>query len=262
MPYTLDVCLQDEDKIVACTMDAATGRLTPHAAVAVAGGASVLTLSPDRHVLYVGHRGLPAISSFRIDPATSGLTPQGTVASTHAPTFLATDRTGHYLLSAYYQGGYAAVHPLGADGAVGAPPLDSLITATGAHAIQTDPSKRVRRPEHLLPNSPHVVGAVPICGQPRPQQPCGVRRRHHHWGIDGPRARSDRSGPQCLLFGPCGPVRRRRRRGVGPAGGVPHPWRDGCPDTPGDVCRGPAAYGGAGHRGGRLGTYRVRPPFG
>ena len=64
MPYTLYVCLQDEDKIVAFSMDTATGRLTPHAEVAVAGGPSVLTLSPDRHVLYVGHRGQPAISSY------------------------------------------------------------------------------------------------------------------------------------------------------------------------------------------------------
>src|SRR5712692_3346183 len=142
MPYALYVCLQDEDKIVTFTMDATTGQLTPTAAVPVAGGPSVLALSPDRQVLYVGQRGQPAISSFRVDHTTGGLTSQGTVASTHAPTFLAPDRTGRYLLSAYYQGGYAAVHPLGADGAVGAPPCDTLATAMGAHAIQTDPSNQ------------------------------------------------------------------------------------------------------------------------
>src|SRR2546422_2246730 len=68
MPYALYVCLQDEDKIVAFTMDAETGRLTPQAEVPVVGGPSVLALSPDRHVLYVGHRTVPAIPSFRIDP--------------------------------------------------------------------------------------------------------------------------------------------------------------------------------------------------
>src|SRR5438445_7770437 len=118
MPYALYVCLQDEDKIMAFTMEATTGQLTPHAAVPVAGGPSVLTLSPDRQMLYVGHRGLPAIASFRIDPATGGLTPQGTVAATRAPTLLAPDRTGRYLLSAFYQGANLAVHPLAADGAV------------------------------------------------------------------------------------------------------------------------------------------------
>jgi len=75
MPYALYVCLQDEDKIVAFTMDATTGQLTPQAVVPVAGGPSVLALSPDRHVLYVGQRTVPAIASFRIDPATGGLTP-------------------------------------------------------------------------------------------------------------------------------------------------------------------------------------------
>jgi hypothetical protein len=121
MPYALYVCLQDEDKIMAFTMEATTGQLTPHAAVPVAGGPSVLALSPDRQMLYVGHRGQPAISSFRVDHPTGGLTPPGTVASTHAPTFLAPDRTGRFavrLLSRRVCGRSSA----GADGAVGAPP--------------------------------------------------------------------------------------------------------------------------------------------
>ena len=157
MPYALYVCLQDEDKIGAFTMDAATGQLTPQAAVPVAGGPSVLALSSDRHVLYVGQREQPALSSFRIDPATGALTPQGTVASTHAPTFLAPDRTGRFLLSAFYQGGYAAVYPLGADGAVGAPPCDTLATAMGAHAIQTDPSNQFAFVPHIARFNDNVL---------------------------------------------------------------------------------------------------------
>jgi 6-phosphogluconolactonase len=157
MPYALYVCLQDEDKIGVFTMDATTGQLTPMATVPVAGGPSGLALSPDRRVLYVGHRGQPAISSFWIDPTTGGLTLQGTVASTHAPTFLAPDRTGRYLLSAYYQGGFAAVHPLGADGAVGAPPCDTLATAMGAHAIQTDPSNQFAFVPHIARFNDNVL---------------------------------------------------------------------------------------------------------
>ena len=157
MPYALYVCLQDEDKIIAFTMEAATGQLTPHTAVTVAGGPSVLALSPDRQILYVGHRGQPALSSFRIDPATGGLTPQGTVASTHAPTFLAPDRTGRYLLSAYYQGGYAAVHPLDTNGAVGTPPCATLATAMGAHAIQTDPSNQFAFVPHIARFNDNVL---------------------------------------------------------------------------------------------------------
>jgi Lactonase, 7-bladed beta-propeller len=112
MPDSLYVCVLDENKIAAFTIDADTGWLTPQAEVMTSGGPAVLAISPCRHVLYVGHRVQPAISSFRIDPQTGGLTPQGTVSLEHAPTFLATDRTGKYLLSAYYQGGYVTVHPL------------------------------------------------------------------------------------------------------------------------------------------------------
>lgn len=118
MPDSLYVCLQGEDKIAAFTIDADTGRLAPRAEIPATGGPSVLAISPDRRVLYVGHRNVPAISSFRIQRSSGGLTLLGTVAPSHAPTFLAPDRTGKYLLSAYYQGGFAGVHRIAADGSV------------------------------------------------------------------------------------------------------------------------------------------------
>src|SRR5262245_49230495 len=82
---------------------------------------------------------VPGISSLRIDPSTGALTPSGTVAPEAAPTFLSTDRTRGYALSAYYQGAHAAVHPVAPDGAVGGPPIEWVETAIGAHAIQNDP---------------------------------------------------------------------------------------------------------------------------
>jgi 6-phosphogluconolactonase len=149
MPDMLYVCLQDEDRIASFAIDAGTGGLTRQTDLPIAGGPSVLALSPDRQVLYVGTRDPAAISSFRIDPRTGALNPRGSVAAADAPTFLAPDRTGRYLLSAYYQGGYAAVHPLGADGAVGAPLSDRHDTAIGAHAIATDPSNRFAFVPHI-----------------------------------------------------------------------------------------------------------------
>lgn len=77
--------------------------------------------------------------------------------TSHAPTFLAPDRTGKYLLSAYYQGGFAAVHPLAADGAVGAAPVASVPTAPGAHAIQTDPSNRFAFVPHIARLNDNVL---------------------------------------------------------------------------------------------------------
>jgi len=157
MPNALYVCLQDEDKIVPFAVDAETGTLTRHAEVAVSGGPSGLAISPDRRTLYVGHRTTPAISSFRIDQGTGRLSLLRTVSQEHAPTFMAPDRTGKYLLCAYYQGGGAAVHPLGADGAVGMPSHGWLATATGAHAIATDPSNRFAFVPHIARLNDNVL---------------------------------------------------------------------------------------------------------
>lgn len=157
MPDALYVCLQDDDRIAAFAIDPESGRLTQRAAVSAAGGPSVMALSPDRRTLYVGHRTRPAIASFRINPHSGGLTLLDTVSPAHAPTFLAPDRTGRYLLSAYYQGGGAAVHHVGADGAVGAASQDWLATAVGAHAIATDPSNRFAFVPHIARLNDNVL---------------------------------------------------------------------------------------------------------
>jgi 6-phosphogluconolactonase len=157
MATALYVGLQDEDKIAAFAIDPESGRLQRQSEIAVSGGPSVLAISLDRRVLYLGQRTNSAISSFRIDQNTGALSPQGTVSTEHAPTFLATDRAGRYLLSAYYQGGYAAVHPLGTDGAVGAPAIDRKDTANGAHAIQTDRSNRFAFVPHIARLNDNVL---------------------------------------------------------------------------------------------------------
>jgi len=142
MPYALYVCMQDDEKIAGFAMDPETGELSLRAELPVAGGPSVMALSPDRQMLYVGTRTAPAISTYRIDQLTGGLTLQGMAPTEHAPTFLAADRTGRYLLSAYYQGGFVAVHPVEPNGLAGTQPIDRHETAIGAHAISTDPSNR------------------------------------------------------------------------------------------------------------------------
>src|SRR5258708_14114092 len=157
MPNALYVCLQDEDRIAPFAIDTGTGALTARAAVPAAGGPSVMAISPDRRTLYLGHRTQPAISSFRIDPGSGGLRLLGTLPQAHAPTFLAPDRTGRYLLCAYYQGGGAAVHRLAEDGTVGPPSHDWLATATGAHAIATDASNQFAFVPHIATLNDNVL---------------------------------------------------------------------------------------------------------
>ena len=157
MADVLYVGLQDDDKIVTFGVDAGAAKLVPRAETPAAGAPSVFAVSPDRRVLYVGYRGTPGIESCRIDPASGALTSLGRVATEHPPTYLAADRAGKYLLSAYYQGAYAAVHPLGSDGAVSGPALDRQNTAPGAHAILTDPSNRFAFVPHIARQQDNVL---------------------------------------------------------------------------------------------------------
>jgi 6-phosphogluconolactonase len=157
MPDVLYVGLQDDDKIVSFGIDAGAGTLVPRGTTPAAGAPSVFAVSPDQRVLYVGYRGTPAIESCHIDSSSGALTSFGRVTTEHAPTYLATDGTGTYLLSAYYQGGYAAVHPLGSDGAVSGPAIDRQNTAPGAHAILTDPSSRFAFVPHIARQNDNVL---------------------------------------------------------------------------------------------------------
>jgi 6-phosphogluconolactonase len=149
MPDMLYVGLQDDDRIDMFAIDRDSGALTKQAEIAGAGGPSVFAIDPDKRTLYVGHRTRPSLASFRIDPATGALSLSGTAVQADAPTFLAPDRTGRCMLAAYYQGGYAAVYPIAADGTVGAAPTDKQETAIGAHAIATDPSNRFAFVPHI-----------------------------------------------------------------------------------------------------------------
>jgi 6-phosphogluconolactonase len=147
MPFALYVGLQDDDKIAVFTVDADSGLLTKESDVPVKGP-SAMVVAADCRTLYVGGRGGPAIATFRIGVG-GALTPAGEASQPHAPTFLALDRTGKFMLVAYYQGGGAAVYRLAGDGTVGAPSQDWVATDIGAHAIATDRSNRFAYIPHI-----------------------------------------------------------------------------------------------------------------
>ncbi len=143
------VAAQDDNKVSVFTMDAGTGKLTPKAEVPISDGPHLLAIGPDRKVIYVGQRGLPGISSWRIDQNTGDLTQNGSVSTDGWSASLSTDRKGKYLLSAQYQAGHVSIHPLGDDGSLGAPATEQLATDIGAHAIYTDPSNRFAYVPHI-----------------------------------------------------------------------------------------------------------------
>ena len=151
------VAAQDDNKVSVFTMDENTGNLDLRSEIAAPGGPSLLAISPDRGALYIGHREVPEITSHRIDDSTGGLTQNGSVTPDGAAAFLATDRTGKFLLSAYYQGGHVAVHPIGGDGSLGGAPTAWLDTEVGAHAVQTDRSNRFAFVPHIARQNDNVL---------------------------------------------------------------------------------------------------------
>ena len=157
MPNYVYVAAQDDDKITIFTMDGGSGRLTLQNETAVPGGPSPLAISPDRSVLYAARRNDAAISSYSIDQDSGGLTLNGSTSPGVAPAFLATDRSGRYLLSSYYQSGHIAVHPLGDDGSVGDDPVEWVATQVGAHAMQTDRSNRFAFAPHIARLNDNVL---------------------------------------------------------------------------------------------------------
>ena len=157
MPHYMYVAVNEDNKISVFTVDPDTGGLTHRHDVPVSGGPFTLAISPDRSHLYCGSRETPALTSFRIDQSGGGLTQTGSVPLDSWPVYVNTDRRGRFVLSSYYQGARVAVHPIGDDGSVGDPPVVSLETATGAHAMQTDPTNRYAFVPHIAGNGPNQV---------------------------------------------------------------------------------------------------------
>ena len=157
MPHYMYVAVSGDDKISVFTVDPDNGGMTQQHDVSVPGGPFTLAISPDRNHLYCGTRETPGLSSFRIDQSSGGLTQTGSVPLDSWPVYVNTDRRGKFVLSSYYQGAKVAVHPIGADGSVGGSPVVSLETATGAHAMQTDPTNRYAFVPHIAGNGPNQV---------------------------------------------------------------------------------------------------------
>ncbi|WP_433715288.1 lactonase family protein [Nocardia sp. CA-084685] len=118
------------------------GALTLVESQPVAGAVMPMAMSPDHRYLYASLRSAPfAVAVFATDPVTGRLTPLSTAPLPDNMAYLATDRSGRYLLSASYSGDKIAVSPIASDGGIG-PPVAVESTPPHAHSILTDPSNR------------------------------------------------------------------------------------------------------------------------
>ena len=114
-------------------------------------------INPAKSTIFVGRRGVLDIASFRVDQATGGLSSIGTASLQGEPVYLATDRQGKFLLSAYYHQKTTGVHRINANGAAEIPAVEWLQTALGAHSIQTDPSNQFAFVPHIADRGPNAI---------------------------------------------------------------------------------------------------------
>jgi 6-phosphogluconolactonase len=137
------VSVAGEKRIAVYHLEPTTGKLTHRGDCKVADGEpGALTVDPQQRYLLAAIRSTGKLASFRIDRATGGLTHLNTVPAGPDPAHIATDRSGRYLLTAYYVAAKVTVHEIGKDGRLSDQPLQSLATADKAHAIVPDPSNR------------------------------------------------------------------------------------------------------------------------
>lgn len=133
-------------------LDPGSGRLTLTGETELRAGGSASCVDPDRKYLYVTTRVESdiAVATYGIDPGSGGLTLIGEVdvQGCH-PCYLSTDRTGRFLLAAYYSDGLVTVHPIGADGAAHGPPADRRETEKYTHWVATDPTNRYAFVPHV-----------------------------------------------------------------------------------------------------------------
>ncbi len=137
----------DSNEIHVLQLNPQNGDLTPVEKATIPGitktaGSTPMAISPDKKFLFAATRGEPMVAaSFRIDPATGKLSHIANGPLDGSMAYIATDRSGRFLLAASYPNNKVTVNPIAPDGTVQAP-KQVVPTEPNAHAIQPDASNR------------------------------------------------------------------------------------------------------------------------
>jgi 6-phosphogluconolactonase len=143
MPKTIAYVSNADSREIIVLQLREDGALAEIERIKTTGQVMPLALSPDKRFLFAALRSEPfGAASYRIDRQTGRLAHIATAPLPASMPYLATDRSGRYLLSASYQSAVAAVSSIDAEGRVGAAPIQVLNTAPNAHCILTDPANR------------------------------------------------------------------------------------------------------------------------
>lgn len=133
---------ESKDKTIAVySFDETTGDLERVGDFEVSGAVGPLWPSQDQTKLYASVRGSSEFVTAAIDPETGLLTQIGVAPSAGSAAYIYPDKTGNWLLGAYYGEGLASVSKI-ENGVVTGPPIQVFETGKKAHCIQTSPDNR------------------------------------------------------------------------------------------------------------------------
>lgn len=136
------MAIHGENRIAIFAVDESSGKLKAQESFTLMGGPGPLAVNPGQRTLYVGLRSNCRLASLRIDCESGGLTHLGTIALRSDPCYLSVDKTGRYVLSAYYGAGAVAVHEVSGNGALTEQPVVWRGTKRYSHAIEVDSQNR------------------------------------------------------------------------------------------------------------------------
>lgn len=186
----------DSNEIYVLQLDRRNGDLTVIERVAIPGvtkpgNSTPMALSPDRRFLYAATRGEPRIvAGFSIDPASGRLTHVANGPLPDSMAYIATDRSGRFLLGASYPGHKITVSPIGPPGVVQAA-QQILPNHPNAHAILPDPGNRHVLVPTLGNDMVNQFTFDAATGKLAPSSPPSVRLR-------------EKAGPRHFVFHPNG----------------------------------------------------------
>ena len=136
------VSVRRDNRISIFTMDPGSGKVAWQQQVTVDGGPDPMALDPRGRFLHVGCRDRQQLSSYRIAPATGGLSLISTVPLEGEPVQIVTDRTGRYVLSAFFYQSKVGVHAINDQGRIASTPIEWRETAYGCHGVEVDRSNQ------------------------------------------------------------------------------------------------------------------------
>src|ERR1043166_930536 len=168
------------NEIFVFSLDGKTGDLTTIEKFTVpgitkAGSSMPMAVSPNKKFLYAGFRGDPqVVVALAIDPKTGKLKHLGSGPLADSMAYIATDRSGKFLLSASYPGHKVTVNPIGADGIVQAP-TQTVPNLPNSHAILADKSNRQFLAPSLGADAVNQFNFDPKTGTLTPNDPAGTK---------------------------------------------------------------------------------------